>query len=54
VEIDEAALRRERAREQAGAQTLEQLIEIGRRRGMKSPQGWARHVLAARQRKRAA
>ncbi len=54
VEVDEAALRRERAREQAGAQTLEQLIEIGRRRGMKSPQGWARHVLAARQRKRAA
>ncbi len=54
VEVDEAALRRERNREQAGAQTLEQLIEIGRRRGMKSPHGWARHVLAARQRKRAA
>jgi superfamily II DNA or RNA helicase len=54
VEIDEAALRRERNREQASAQTLEQLIEIGRRRGMKSPHGWARHVLAARQRKRAA
>lgn len=54
VEVDPAALRRERAREQAAAQTLEQLIEIGRRRGMKSPQGWARHVLAARQRKRAA
>jgi superfamily II DNA or RNA helicase len=54
VEVDEAALRRQRNREQAGAQTLEQLIEIGRRRGMKSPQGWARHVLAARQRKRAA
>jgi superfamily II DNA or RNA helicase len=51
VEVDEAALRRERNREQAGAQTLEQLIEIGRRRGMKHPQGWARHVLAARQRK---
>jgi superfamily II DNA or RNA helicase len=54
VEIDEAALRRERSREQASAQTLEQLIEIGRRRGMKSPYGWAKHVLAARQRKRAA
>ena len=54
VEVDEAALRRERSREQAGAQTLEQLIEIGRKRGMKSPHGWARHVLAARQRKRAA
>jgi DNA repair protein RadD len=54
VEIDQAALRRERAREQAGAQSLEQLIEIGRRRGMKYPEGWAKHVLAARQRKRAA
>jgi superfamily II DNA or RNA helicase len=54
VEVDEAALRRERTREQAGAQTLEQLIEIGRRRGMKHPQGWARHVLAARHRRKAA
>jgi len=54
VEVDEAALRRQRSREQAGAQTLEQLIEIGRKRGMKSPHGWAKHVLAARQRKRAA
>jgi hypothetical protein len=54
VEVDEAAIRRERSREQAAAQTLEQLIEIGRKRGMKSPYGWAKHVLAARQRKRAA
>lgn len=54
VEVDAAALRRQRNREQASAQTLEQLIEIGRRRGMKSPAGWARHVLAARQRKRTA
>jgi superfamily II DNA or RNA helicase len=54
VEVDEAAIRRERNREQAAAQTLEQLIEIGRKRGMKSPYGWAKHVLAARQRKRAA
>jgi len=54
VEVDPSTLRRQRAREQAGAQTLEQLIEIGRRRRMKSPAGWARHVLAARQRKRAA
>lgn len=54
VEVDAAALRRQRNREQASAQTLEQLIEIGRRRGMKSPHGWARHVLAARQRKQRA
>jgi superfamily II DNA or RNA helicase len=54
VEVDEAALRRQRNREQAQAQTLEQLIEIGRRRGMKSPYGWAKHVLAARQRRKSA
>jgi superfamily II DNA or RNA helicase len=38
----------ERRREQASAATIEDLIEIGRRRGMKSPSGWARHVMAAR------
>jgi DNA repair protein RadD len=38
----------ERRREQAQAATLEELIAIGKRRGMKSPHGWARHVLAAR------
>jgi DNA repair protein RadD len=38
----------ERRREQADASTLEDLIAIGTRRGMKSPLGWARHVLAAR------
>ena len=41
--------RREQRREQSGAVTLEQLIEVGRRRGMTNPRGWARHVLAARQ-----
>jgi hypothetical protein len=39
-------------REQAKAQTLEQLIEIGKRREMKNPHGWARHVMRARQAKR--
>ncbi|MEB3362309.1 MAG: DEAD/DEAH box helicase family protein, partial [Synechococcaceae cyanobacterium] len=43
--------RREQRREQGQAQTLEQLIEVGKRRGMKSPHGWARHVMAARQAK---
>jgi superfamily II DNA or RNA helicase len=37
--------------EQAQAQTLEQLIEVGKRREMKNPHGWARHVMAARQAK---
>jgi DNA repair protein RadD len=51
VEVDRDAVARARKREQGSAQTLEELIEVGRRRGMKSPRGWARHVLAARQTK---
>jgi superfamily II DNA or RNA helicase len=35
-------------REQAQANTLDELIAIGRRRNMKNPAGWARHVMAAR------
>lgn len=46
VEVE--ARQREARREQASAATLEELIAIGRRRGMKSPHGWARHVMAAR------
>ncbi|WP_396275125.1 DEAD/DEAH box helicase family protein [Hyphomonas sp.] len=38
-------------REQASATTIEDLIAIGKRRGMKNPRGWARHVMAARQAK---
>jgi len=38
--------------EQSQARTLEDLIEVGRRRGMKNPAGWARHVHRARQAKR--
>jgi superfamily II DNA or RNA helicase len=38
----------DRKREQASAQTLDELIAIGRRRNMKNPAGWARHVMAAR------
>lgn len=38
----------DRKREQASAQTLDELIAIGRRRGMKNPAGWASHVMAAR------
>jgi DNA repair protein RadD len=39
-------------REQGTAQSYEALVEIGRRRGMKYPEGWARHVWAARQAKK--
>ena len=37
--------------EQGQAQTLQDLIQVGQRRNMKNPVGWARHVLAARQAK---
>lgn len=50
--VDQDRIRRERAMEQGKAQTLEDLISVGRSRGMKNPGGWARHVMAARQLKR--
>ena len=40
-----------RKREQARATTLQDLIQVGQRRNMKNPVGWARHVMAARQTK---
>jgi hypothetical protein len=43
--------RREAKREQSRATTVEELIAIGKRRGMKNPRGWARHVMAARETK---
>jgi len=42
------AEQRERRDEQRQAQTLDDLIAVGQRRGMKKPTGWARHVMAAR------
>jgi DNA repair protein RadD len=50
-EISADQARRVRLREQASATTVEQLIEVGRRRGMANPHGWARHVMASRQSK---
>jgi superfamily II DNA or RNA helicase len=41
-------------REQGGAQSLEQLIRLGKERGYKNPVAWARHVYNARSAKRAA
>jgi DNA repair protein RadD len=38
----------DRKREQSRAHTIEELTAIGRRRNMKNPAGWARHVMAAR------
>lgn len=52
IEVDPAIIRQRRAREQGKAQTLEELIEVGRSRGYKRPHAWAEHIWAARQRKR--
>lgn len=49
-ELVEMAARAKR-REQGGAQTLDQLIRLGKERGYKNPVAWAKHVLAARQTK---
>jgi DNA repair protein RadD len=43
---------RERKREQGTAQTLEDLVRVGKARGMKNPYGWAHNVFKARQAKR--
>lgn len=47
-----ASEHREARREQGRAQTLNDLIAIGRQRGMKNPYGWAQHVFRARLAKR--
>ena len=48
---NELASAQARRREQAQAQSLKDLIQVGRQRGMKNPWAWAQHVLAARQAK---
>jgi superfamily II DNA or RNA helicase len=50
-EVEASVLRRERAREQGQAATLEQLIEVGKRRGFRNAVGWAKHVFDARRRR---
>lgn len=50
-EVEVARQKREAARAQAAAQTLEDLIRLGQSRGYKNPAGWARHVYAGRQRR---
>ncbi|MGX1353346.1 DNA repair protein RadD [Bradyrhizobium elkanii] len=50
-EIDVAAIRRERAREQGRAETLDDLVKLAMARGYKSPEKWAGHVWTSRQQK---
>jgi superfamily II DNA or RNA helicase len=47
-----AGQRRERKREQAGAFSYEDLVNIGRIRGYANPHAWAHHVMKARQKKK--
>jgi DNA repair protein RadD len=51
-ELQEVVARQARRAEQSSAQSFEDLVRIGHRRGMANPRGWARHVMAAREAKR--
>lgn len=53
AEVDRDAVRRERLAMQGQAQTLEALTAIGKRQGHRHPDLWAKHVLRAREEKRA-
>ncbi len=53
-EVDVAQIRRDRHREQARAQTLDDLIKIGKSRGYKHPLLWAQHVMHARRNRKPA
>lgn len=50
TETDKARIRRERAREQAEAKTLGELVALGQRRGYSSPMAWAQKVFGGRRR----
>lgn len=48
-ELARQAVQRAHRRDQGQARTLQQLIQLGQRRGMKNPVAWAKHVHFARQ-----
>ncbi len=50
-EVEVMRAKREAKKEQAAAQTLEDLIRLGASRGFKNPAGWARRIYQARQAK---
>lgn len=52
VEVDPQVLRQQRLREQAEAETLEDLIRLAKIRRYKSPYRWAQHIIQAREAKR--
>ena len=50
-EVEVMRAKREAKKEQAAAQTLEDLIRLGAARGFRNPAGWARHIFEARRAK---
>jgi superfamily II DNA or RNA helicase len=53
-EVDPEVIRQRRRQEQRGAQSFDDLVELGRQRGYKRPLLWAKHVWSARQARRLA
>ena len=53
VEQDLQAVRQAQRRAQGQAQTFEELVAIGRARGMKRPELWSKHIMRARAEKEA-
>lgn len=51
TEIEIAKMKREARKEQAQAENYDTLVALGRMRGYKSPEGWAKHLLEARAKK---
>lgn len=50
-QLEKQEARRSLLRDQGMADSIEALTKLGARRGMKNPEGWARHVLAGREEK---
>ena len=50
-EIAEIAAMRARKREQGQSQSFDELVKIGKSRGVKNAEGWANHVIKAREEK---
>jgi hypothetical protein len=53
AEIQRIEAQKHDRREQSAAQSLPELIELGRKRGYKNPAYWARMVLSGRKERRA-
>jgi hypothetical protein len=51
MDIEKMRAQAQVKREQGKAQSYEDLVSVGIRRGMKNPMGWASHVILARKQK---